>query len=216
MAQRGLSAICPLAASQPHPLAQNRDVEPARPIHSLFRWHKSHYKNFTKESWELKRPLPASAPELPEEEDKREERKRVLAVLVSPKTRGVTGVVGHGWGPGGLQQGPTESEEVNLQPWNTTPRPASELRVSGDMSKGGLLLLPAPLAGTVSTSAHPTKGHPLNSFGRNEDSFRLPSPRSHPTSYPQELLQENGSFPRRLPPQAPPYPTKLVGKSHRS
>lgn len=65
MAQRELSAICPLAASPPHPLAQNRDVKPAWPIHSLFRWHKSHYKNFIKESWELKRPFPASAPELP-------------------------------------------------------------------------------------------------------------------------------------------------------
>lgn len=51
-----LSTVHPAAASPPSPPssldpthAQNGDIKPARPIHCLFRWHKNHYKNLTKE-----------------------------------------------------------------------------------------------------------------------------------------------------------------------
>lgn len=47
------SAVCgllPTSSSPPSPThAQNSDIKAARPIHSLFRWHKNHYKNFTKD-----------------------------------------------------------------------------------------------------------------------------------------------------------------------
>lgn len=46
-------------------------------------------------SWELKGPFPASAPELPGRGGREEDGGRLLAVLASPKTRGVAWVAGH-------------------------------------------------------------------------------------------------------------------------
>lgn len=44
--------------------AQNGDIKPAKPMHSLFRWHKNHYKNLKKEPQGAHGAFPASVPEL--------------------------------------------------------------------------------------------------------------------------------------------------------